>query len=133
MLVCLLGLFALLALLASGHIVDVGGHRSAIESYLNVAERQLAVGEFLHLPENPRPKSVFDPALSIANTQVFKRYPQFAEDVKKIEKELTEYCFDFSKYPEPDFSKKMFYGKSPKHSGFKKKFAEDGYVPQSKK
>jgi len=88
--------------------------------------------EFLHLPENPHPKSVFDPSLSIANTQVFKRYPQFAEDVKKIEEALPEYLFDFSKYPEPDFNKKMFYGKSPKHDGFKKKFAEDGYVPESK-
>ena len=88
--------------------------------------------EFLHLPENPHPKSVFDPDLSIANTQVFKRFPQFADDVKKIEKELSEYCFDFTKYPEPDFNKKMFYGKSPKHSGFKKKFGEDGFVPQSK-
>ena len=88
--------------------------------------------EFLHLPENPHPKSVFDPSLSIANTQVFKRFPQFADDVKKIERELSEYCFDFSKYPEPDFSKKMFYGKSPKHNGFKKKYGEDGYVPQLK-
>lgn len=88
--------------------------------------------EFLHLPENPRPKSVFDPSLSIANTQVFKRYPQFEDDVKKIEEALPEYLFDFSKYPEPDFSKKMFYGKSPKHDGFKKKYAEDGFVPQSK-
>lgn len=88
--------------------------------------------EFLHLPENPRPKSVFDPSLSIANTQVFKRYPQFSDDVKKIEEALPEYLFDFSKYVEPDFNKKMFYGKSPKHNGFKKRFAEDGYVPQSK-
>lgn len=88
--------------------------------------------EFLKLPENPRPKTVFAPSLSMANTQVFKRYPQFVEDVKKIEEALPEYCFDFSKYPEPDFSKKMFFGKSPLHKGFKKTFAEDGYVPQSK-
>lgn len=85
--------------------------------------------EFLHLPENPHPKSVFDPSLSIANTQVFKRFPQFTEDVKKIEEALPEYLFDFSKYPEPDFQKKMFYGKSPKHKGFKAKFASEGYVP----
>lgn len=88
--------------------------------------------EFLHLPENPRPKSVFDPSLSIANTQVFKRYPQFADDVKKIEEALPEYLFDFSKYPEPDFNKKMFYGKSPLHEGYKKSFGNDGYVPLSK-
>lgn len=87
--------------------------------------------DFLHLPENPHPKSIFDPSLSIANTQVFRRYPQYSDDVKKIEEELPEYLFDFSKYPEPDFNKKMFYGKSPLHKGFKKSFAKDGYVPKS--
>jgi hypothetical protein len=80
------------------------------------------IRDFLHLPDNPRPKSVFDPALSIANTQVFKRFPQFADDVKKIEEQLPEYLFDFSKYPEPDFSKKMFYGVSPLHEKFKQSF-----------
>ncbi len=80
--------------------------------------------EFLHLPINPNPKSVFDPALSVANTQVFKRYPQFEEDIRIIEKELPEYLFDYSKYPEPDFSKKMFYGKSPLHQDFKQRFLE---------
>lgn len=88
--------------------------------------------EFLHLPENPRPKSVFDPNLSIANTQVFKRFPQFTDEVKKIEKALPEYCFDFSKYPEPDFTKKMFHGKSPLNQGFKKRYGADGFIPQSK-
>lgn len=88
--------------------------------------------EFLHLPENPRPKSVFDPSLSIANTQVFKRFPQFVEDVKKIEVALPEYLFDFSKYLEPDFSKNMFFGKSPKHKRFNARCAQDGYVPKSK-
>lgn len=82
------------------------------------------VREFLHLPENPAPKSIFDPALSIANTQVFRRFPQFADDVARIERELPEYLFDFSKYPPPDAGKKMFYGKSPKHAAFKKEFSE---------
>ena len=44
--------------------------------------------------------------------------------VAKIERELPEYLFDFSKYPPPDPEKKMFYGKSPKHAGFKKEFSE---------
>ena len=81
------------------------------------------VRDFLHLPENPRPRSVFEPELSMANTQVFKRFPQqFEEDIKVIERELPEYLFDFSGYPEPDTSKKMFYGKSPLNENFKKKF-----------
>lgn len=75
---------------------------------------------FLHLPENPHPKSIFDPALSIANTQVFKRFPQYADDIRKIEEALPEYLFDYSKYPEPDFNAKMFFGKSPLNNGEKK-------------
>ena len=76
--------------------------------------------DFLHLPENPRPKTVFDPALSIANTQVFRRFPQFEEDVRKIEKALPEYLFDFSKYPAPDRNSKMFFGQSPLNNKKKK-------------
>lgn len=82
------------------------------------------VRKFLNLPTNPRPKSVFDPELSKANTQVFKRFPHFSDDIKKIEQELAEYLYDFSRFPEPDFSKKMFYGKSPLHEAFNKSFSE---------
>lgn len=63
---------------------------------------------FLGLSENKHPKTWFDPSKSIANTQVFKRYPNFTEDIKKIEEALPEYLFDFSKYPAPDFNKEMF-------------------------
>lgn len=69
--------------------------------------------EFLHLPDNPNPKSIFDPAISMPNTQVWKRFPQFAKDVEYIEKELPEYLFDYTGCPEPDPNGKMFYGKSP--------------------
>nr|AHF24542.1 hypothetical protein [uncultured bacterium Contig248] len=75
---------------------------------------------FLNLPDNPHPKSIFDPALSVANTQVFRRFPQYEEDIKKIEEALPEYLFDYSKYPAPDPKLKMFYGKSPLNSGKKK-------------
>ena len=74
------------------------------------------IRNFLGLPEAPHPKSVFDPALSIANTQVWKRYPHFSEDIQYIERELPEYLFDFSGYEEPDKDAKMFFGKSPKHA-----------------
>ena len=86
----------------------------------NYDETTKKLREFLHLPENPHPRSIFDPSLSVANTQTFKRFPQFADDVKKIEQELGDYLFDFSRYPEPDFSKKLFFGKSPLNSGKKK-------------
>ena len=71
--------------------------------------------EFFNLPDNPNPKSIFDPAISMPNTQVWKRFPQFARDVEYIEKELPEYLFDYTGCPEPDPNGKMFYGKSPKN------------------
>ena len=86
--------------------------------------------EFLHLPDNPHPKTVFDPDMSIANTQVFKRYPQFADDIKKIEEELSGYLFDFTKYPEPDFSKKMFLW-SPLNKFQRNSYKVEGFTPQS--
>lgn len=73
------------------------------------------IRERLGLQENYNPKSIFDPALSIANTQTFKRFPQYKDEVKIIEEELSDYLFDFGKYPEPDLSGEMFYGKSPKN------------------
>lgn len=69
--------------------------------------------DFLHLPENPNPKSIFDPAISMPNTQVWKRFPEYAEDIKYIEENLKEYLFDYTGLPEPDPNKKMFFGKSP--------------------
>lgn len=71
------------------------------------------IRDFCKLPENPRPKSVFDPSLSVNNTQLILRFPQYQKDVEYIERELPEYLFDFSKYPKPNNSGRMFMGKSP--------------------
>ena len=71
--------------------------------------------DFLHLGDNPNPKSVFDPSLSMANTQIWKRYPEFKQDIEYIENELKEYLFDFTGCPEPDVNAKMFSGRSPKN------------------
>ncbi|MBR1765160.1 MAG: hypothetical protein IJ746_07165 [Ruminococcus sp.] len=70
---------------------------------------------FLRLPDNPNPKSIFDPSLSINNTQVFRRFPRYKKDIEYIEANLSDYLFDFSKYPEPDLNGEMFFGKSPLH------------------
>lgn len=68
---------------------------------------------FLKLPANPNPKSIFDPKISMPNTQVWKRFPRFADDIKYIEENLSEYLFDFSDCPVPDPNGIMFSGKSP--------------------
>lgn len=42
--------------------------------------------------------SRFDPHKSINNTQVWLRYPQALEEIEYIEKKLSAYVYDFSKY-----------------------------------
>ncbi len=71
------------------------------------------IRDFLHLPENPCPRSVFDPSLSVNNTQLILKFPKYKKDVEYIEKELPEYLFDFSRFPKPNNNGKMFMGKSP--------------------
>lgn len=78
-------------------------------------ETTKSLRDFLHLPNNPNPKSIFDPAISMPNTQVWKRFPQFAKEIEYIEKELPEYLFDYKGCPEPDPNGEMFYGRSPKN------------------
>lgn len=81
-----------------------------VYNYENATEK---IRLFCGLPENPKPKSIFDPSLSIANTQLYKRYSEYESDIKYIEKELSEYLFCFENYsPITEFGE-MFYGKSP--------------------
>lgn len=51
---------------------------------------------------------IFVPKKSINNTQVFKRYPQFKEDIKYIEHELSEYLYPFEQFGDKDTSGQMF-------------------------
>lgn len=71
------------------------------------------IREFCNLPTNPRPKTIFDPMLSINNTQLILKFPQYKDDVEYIERELSDYLFDFERFPKPDNNGKMFMGKSP--------------------
>lgn len=71
------------------------------------------VREFCHLHDNPRPRSIFNPQMSMANTQLFLKFPEYQKDVEYIERELADYLFDFEKYPKPEQTGKMFMGKSP--------------------
>ena len=77
-------------------------------------ETTAKIREFLNLPENPHPKSIFDPALSMANTQLWLRYPQFEKEAKYIEQELPEYLYDYSNCPKPSADAIIFDDRSPK-------------------
>ena len=77
-------------------------------------ETTAKIREFLNLPDNPHPKSIFDPALSMANTQLWLRYPQFEKEVMYIEQELPEYLYDYSDCPKPGEDAVIFEDRSPK-------------------
>lgn len=54
---------------------------------------------FLGLASSKRvEKKYFDPMKSINNTQLYLRHPELAEDIKKIETELSEYLYPFDQY-----------------------------------
>lgn len=61
--------------------------------------------KFLEIDEKDhiRKKQFFNPEISINNTQIFKLHPELEEDIKQIEKELKEFCYNF---PEIKVSKK---------------------------
>lgn len=42
-----------------------------------------------------KPKSQFNPAVSVRNTQVYKKYPQHAQDIRYIEQQLQDELYDF--------------------------------------
>ena len=84
------------------------------ELVYNYDEATKRIVDFLHFPNNPNKKSIFNPDMSINNTQVWKRFPEFEKDIEKIEVELSEYLFDFEKYDvKPCTRGEMFFGKSP--------------------
>lgn len=55
-----------------------------------------------------QPRRYFNPDRSVANTQVFKRYPEYIDDIRYIERELKDYLYPFEKYGNIDTSGEMF-------------------------
>lgn len=49
----------------------------------------------LDIKEHIYAQKYFNPNISINNTQLFLEYGEFQEDIKIIERELKEYCYDF--------------------------------------
>ena len=66
------------------------------------------IEEFCGLGIHIRPRSFFDPMVSINNTRLYQRYPELDADIKLIEKELTEFLFNFSEYDESKFEGTVF-------------------------
>lgn len=54
--------------------------------------------EFIGLKTHNYPKKYFDPDISRNNTQLFRKYTRFDNEISYIEHELKEYLFPFEKY-----------------------------------
>lgn len=66
-----------------------------IYEYKDTTDR---IKNFLGLGEPDRPMTLFIPNKSINNTQLFNKYKDCKDDISYIEKELSDYLYDFSKY-----------------------------------
>lgn len=53
------------------------------------------INKFLNIHKHNRPKKYFNPEVSSANTQIFLRCKEYSEDIKFIEKNLSEYLYSF--------------------------------------
>lgn len=61
-------------------------------------ESLVRIKTFLSLTDDEHIKKgqVFIPEKSRTNTQVFRKHPEYAGDIRKIEKELSEFCYNYS-------------------------------------
>ncbi|UTD07650.1 sulfotransferase family protein [Treponema denticola] len=69
------------------------------ESLIYNYEGSLAkIKKFLDLKDSEHIKKgqIFIPEKSKTNTQLFRKYPKYAKDIEKIEKELPEFCYPYS-------------------------------------
>ena len=77
-----------------------------VYDYVNTVEK---VELFLGLTTHIKPRVYFKPEVSINNTQIFLRENKYKNEIKKIEKELSDSLYDFSQYEiKPKFNTDLF-------------------------
>ncbi len=79
-----------------------------VYDYDNTADK---IDSFLNV-ENKHRQTIFQPAMSAANTNLIKRFPDLEPDIEVIERELQDYLFDFNHYDSVDNTGEMFFGRS---------------------
>ena len=72
------------------------------------------VADFVGVTKHAHKGEFFKPTHSRNNSQLFRKYNGFESDIKKIEKELSEYIFPFENYPDIEPEGGMFWGSQKK-------------------
>ena len=67
--------------------------------YYDEMEKKLL--DFAGLPQGTHraAKTLFEPRVSVQNTNLKQKYPQYAEELAYIEKQLSAYLYDFDNVP----------------------------------
>lgn len=71
-------------------------------------ETEKKICDFLGLGNHTKKRKFFDPSISIGNTQVFKKFLKYENDIKYIEKELCEYLYPFEQFGEVAITAETF-------------------------
>lgn len=64
----------------------------------NTENTKRKIEDFLCIQNIKTTSKVFDPKRSINNTQLFIKYPQYRNDIEKIEKELSSLLYNYNEY-----------------------------------
>lgn len=89
--------------------------RIRFEDLIYNYEQSIArIEAFLNVHNHIRKREIFNPARSINNTQLIRLHPNELENIKKIERELPEFLFNFEKYDNVEFNGRPFDGATRK-------------------
>ena len=66
------------------------------------------IEDFLGIKNHVRRKEAFTPEVSINNTQLMERYPQYANDIMKISAELKPFLYNYENYQYKRTTSKVF-------------------------
>lgn len=80
------------------------------EIIYNYDRSKALIFDFIGAKDRVQSQKFFNPSRSAVNTKLFIKHPGYEDDILKIENELAEYLFDFSKYEnvEEDSSVSVF-------------------------
>lgn len=71
-------------------------------------EIKTQIEQFLNIKLHKTPKTYFDPNISINNTQLFKRFQEYQDDICVIESELKEFLYNFEEFNPVNYSENPF-------------------------